>query len=175
MSKSVFLKKIRELAEKLSNIKATQFSTDANLEVDPADSMSAFKALEMSNQVGSPFGPVVTDWHYPMYPASLITNLRNAPYPYSQAYASLSRITLSADIPDILYCTIDKRDRGRLPEDGIRVGTIFYTEPDELDGDIVLKVTVPEKIKKKFYPEDDYYVSVAQIRHPYFKVIHETR
>lgn len=39
-------------------------------------------------QVGSPYGPTVTDYHYPAYSPSLITNLQNAPYPYAQVYAN---------------------------------------------------------------------------------------
>lgn len=182
------VKKLKEIAEKLCEIGSN--SPDYP---DPTETMGNFKAIERANLVNSPFGPSVTDWHYPMYPASLITNLQNAPYPYSQAYASriidekTSReleiyekyqrrkaILLTSEIPDTLYCTIDKIDKERLPEDGIRVGTIFYENPKQLKPqDLVLKVRIPSKMKKRFWSEKGHFVSVAQVRSPYFKVIYE--
>lgn len=182
--------KLKQIQRKLTRLTAEE---EDPVRLDPADSMESAEVLSNANLVNSPFGPIVSDWHYPMYPASLITNLRNAPYPYSQAYASRlvnqdrllqqqvlesyhSRLAInfSQEIPDVLFCSIDKRDKFRLGEDGIRVGTKFKEDQSDLEpGDIVLQVRVPRKNKKKFWKEKDYYVSVAQIRKPYFRIVNE--
>lgn len=145
-------------------------------QIDTLDLFESAEVLEKSNMVKAPFGPIVTDWHYPMYPGALISNMRDAPYPYSQAYASLTRIGIdfSESIPSTLYCGIFEVDRSRLREDGIRVGTKLYRSPEEIeDYDILLKVKIPRKLEKKFWGEENFFVSVAQIRLPYFKVIRE--
>ena len=167
---------VRALKEKSSIVDKTQPHV-AELEITD----DSFNAIESANSVQSPFGPVVTDWHYPMYPASLQTNLRNSPYPYSQAYASriVPLAAFDDQIPKILYCNIDKRDKFRLKDDGIRVGTILYPNVrllrhNQLQRDkLIAEVRVLPEIKRRFWKENDHYVTIAQVTQKYFKIIHE--